>query len=331
MFLEIFTKKGNLKVVFPFFLLTLLFSLMTWPSLAEVPHNNYFDDTSSCSECHIIHESGLTGGALLKGISTKTYTSLGDVVYDTCDLCHGAGGSANFKPYEAIGSMQARHTPTLVLTSNSTLYIPTPEAGVSEVRKVLCAACHNPHGTPQYTVATYTSDLTQVTNALLRRVGSAEVYALPGAGTMSYNFYGSLWCADCHLNTPQGMDNGHHYYATWTTYNATVSYQKVWAWDAGASQYTSMSMGTTNAAYVLLDQDQLTIEGPVNAPWPICQQCHEDARRVILTSPLNQLPFSVGSNPTYTYFPHQAENPGFRIELGDSLCADQCHPVEELP
>jgi cytochrome c553 len=317
---EIKQKLSRALLIIIIAIIFLFFSILI--AEGENPHANYLDNTANCRECHQIHEAELSGGALLKGVTTQSYTSLGDLVYDTCMLCHGAGGPSQFRPYENPGTtMNAQHTPTITITSTSLLGIPEPEAGVPEVRKVLCVACHNPHGTPQYTVATYTSDITGTTNSLLRRAGPSSSFSLPGAGAQSFNYYSGFWCEDCHYQRTS-MGGTDHPAASATNFGVTMTYNQVWSWDG--TTYTLISLARSNAGYVMNDRSG------ISDPIPTCQQCHEDTRDVTFTTPASQNPFIIGTNPKYTYFPHQAENVKFRIELGDDLCLN-CHPPSELP
>lgn len=301
--------------------LAFFFSLVK--AMALVPHRNYTDDTRACRECHAIHEAPSPVGAVLLKATAST---IEQAVLATCNLCHGPGGPAVYKPYaQPPFTVRARHSPTITITSASHLGIETPEASVASIRKILCLACHNPHGTRLYTVPTFTADTTYgVTNALLRRPGTASLnYSLPGAGTTATpNAYGTQWCRDCH-NKPEkilahklGPAGEPH------PYSATATYEAVWFW--ATSTYVRGKLGGTTSAYVMYDR------ASIDDPDPICQQCHEDARDVEGVFRVTTATYLATDNPPYKGFPHQGSLPNFRVETGDDLCTN-CHRIEELP
>ncbi len=301
------------------------FVFFVWllPALALGPHRDYTNDTNACRECHALHEAPSPVGVVLLKVTPSTVEQ---AALATCNLCHGAGGPAVYKPYVVpTFTILARHTPTLTLTSISYLGIATPETGVPTIRKILCLACHNPHGTTIYTVPTFTSDTTYgISNALLRRPGTASVgYNLPGAGTTGTPAaYGSQWCRDCH-NKPENivahklgpLGQPH-------PYSATNTYQSVWYW--ATPTYVQGRLGGTTSAYVMYDR------AVINDPDPICQQCHEDARNVEGVFRVTTASYLATDNPPYKNFPHQGLYSSFRVENGDDLCTN-CHPIEELP
>lgn len=312
-------KAGGLAVFVWFFVFLICLS----QALALGPHRNYTDDTQACRECHALHEAPSPVGAVLLKASAST---IEQAALATCNLCHGAGGPAVYKPYAATPfPVLSRHSPTLTLTSISYLGITTPETGVPAIRKILCLACHNPHGTALYTVPTFTSDTTYgVSNALLRLPGTASVgYRLPGAGTTGTPAaYGAQWCRDCH-NKPEnivahrlGPQGEPH------PYSATTTYQAVWYW--ATPTYVQGRLGGTTSAYVMYDRIS------IDDPDPICQQCHEDARDVEGVFRVTTATYLGTDNPPYKAFPHQGMYSSFRVETGDDLCTN-CHPIEELP
>ncbi len=301
----------------------LILCFLASQAFALGPHRNYTDDTQACRQCHAIHEAPSPVGAVLLKATAST---IEQAVLATCNLCHGAGGPALYKPYVTPPfAVNARHTPTRTLTSISYLGIGAPEAGVATIRQVLCLACHNPHGTAPYTVATFTSDTTYgVSNALLRLPGTASVgYRLPGAGTTGTpGAYGAQWCLDCHNRPwailahqlgPQGQPH---------PYTATATYEAVWYW--ATPTYAQGKLGGTTTTYVMFDR------ASINDPDPICQQCHEDARDVEGVFRVTTVSYLNTDNPPYKGFPHQGSLIGFRVETGDDLCTT-CHPQEELP
>ncbi len=316
--------KAQIKVqVLILITLFLIFFSLFPAALALGPHRNYTDDTQACRECHAIHEAPSPVGAVLLKATAST---IEQAALATCNLCHGAGGPAVYKPYaQPPLTVQARHSPTLTITSISYLGIGTPETGVPSIRKVLCLACHNPHGTSLYTIPTFTPDTTYgVTNALLRRPGTASLnYALPGAGTTGTpNAYGAQWCRDCH-NRPEnilshqlGPAGEPH------PYSSTTTYQAVWYW--ASPTYVQGRLGGTTSAYVMYDRNS------IDDPDPICQQCHEDARNVEGVFKVTTATYQSTDNPPYKGFPHQGSLANFRVETGDDLCTN-CHPQEELP
>lgn len=300
-----------------------VFSFWLTQALALGPHANYTDDTQACRECHALHEAPSPVGAVLLKASAST---IEQAVLATCNLCHGAGGPAIYKPYAVpTFTVQSRHSPTITLTTFSYLGIATPEAGVPAIRKILCLSCHNPHGSSLYTVPTFTSDTTYgVSNALLRLPGTASIgFRLPGAGTTGTPAaYGAQWCRDCH-NKPENIV-AHKLGPSGEPHpiSSTATYQLVWYW--ATPTYVQGKLGGTTSAYVMYDR------ALIDDPDPICQQCHEDARNVEGVFRVTTASYLATDNPPYKNFPHQGINPGFRVETGDDLCTN-CHPIEELP
>ncbi len=284
------------------FLVFILFSLFCLVGIAfsvENPHGGYASTTDKCSDCHTLHDA--PGGYKLL---------LGATFLATCEVCHGAGGQALFKPYTTIGvTTLADHNPNATLTASSTLGIGTPEE-----EKPLCGGCHSPHD--RNTVNPYISDTSATySSSRLLRKGGSQTYApsLPGYGTQTISDYSGDWCTDCH-NVRTGMGGTNHQTNT------------------AALTWANSSLARSNGAY------RMSPAGWQPRTSPICQYCHEDSREVdddvtdaILTFTCNSpTTYSATDNPGLKFFPHRTENPLFRLETGDDLCLN-CHPTSQLP
>ncbi len=311
------------------------------PHLRKGPHGGYTATTSKCRACHTVHAAP-AGGTLLLPAAT---------VLGTCNTCHdGTGGQGVYGVIKArtgydvsIPGLGASHR--IEATGNNV--IPGGEPDGSDRTATFsgpggtlsCNDCHSVHGGStvepflgdrlRADIASDTAWATAETNKLLKRQ--------PTSGDRAVDVYGASWCASCHqghdpinaVNHPVNLDDTYYY-------NNVARYVD----NAGTPGYELGRLGQNNAGYVLPDW-------PLGYE-PICQQCHEDVRRVgritprvldaseafTVTAP-DGLPSDIdgGStdNPRFQTFPHESEAPAFLIvdidvDGMDALCLN-CHSM----
>jgi hypothetical protein len=297
------------------------------------PHGNYSTTTKKCALCHSVHNAPDAAVALLRG---ATITA-------TCQMCHdGTGAIGVYKTIEAFegaGAVQGEHSVEV------TNVIPGGSSDLSE--NLSCGDCHSVHASNTVNPFlrdsghAYFPDEYTVSNCLLRSdVNGASVAE-----------YGAEWCAACHderhstnasavVNHPVATD------ADWT-YGTIVSTLTGDTWhienpDYGGSGYAT-GLGQTNSGYIMepaasSGDGRIEFADPDNRTYPICQQCHEDARDVEAifqgdythTGDPALTPWLAPVNPEFETFPHQTTNTNMLVEPYDDLCLN-CHPVSVLP
>ncbi len=295
------------------------------------PHGGYTSTTSKCRTCHTVHAAPAEGTKLLPAATIRS----------TCESCHdGTGGQGVYGVIKARTGFDPSTDP-----GGSAHRI---EAGVTEIPggsasggvreatfsgpggALTCSDCHSPHDAntvdpfigDRYRTAVGDPDASYgvASNRLLRQQ--------PVSGDLAVDVYGGGWCASCHqghnpinaVNHPVHLDDTYYY-------DNVARY-------AGPGAYDLGPLGQSNAGYVLPDW-------PVGYE-PICQQCHEDVRRVGRVTP-RELDASEAftitgadgtvetDNPRFQTFPHESEAPGFLIvdtdvDGMDALCLN-CHTM----
>jgi len=302
------------------------------------PHGGYTPGTQKCVTCHVVH-SAENDLALLPEATIAA----------TCFTCHdGTGGGGvygvikqrtGFDPAEvdpATGQTAGGVHRIGYLNDKGKVDVPGGKSDGSSLSaaftgengSLTCTDCHSPHDTD--TVAPFlgdrvrsTADTSSVaikTNRLLKqRPTSAETTSTE---------YGSDWCESCHKGRhSQKSTMGNHPAADSETAPDWNYNQVSKLAGFGVSAVTTGSLGGDNFGYVMPEPRGLQ-------PYPICQQCHEDARNVgddtqFRLSPATEK-FSVSvdgvseANPRFQNFPHESANDRFVIESGDDLCLN-CH------
>ncbi|TDB37990.1 MAG: hypothetical protein D9V44_08060 [Actinobacteria bacterium] len=317
------------------------------------PHGYYSATTRKCESCHTLHDAPEAG--LLPASS----------VVDTCWVCHdGTGG------YGVYGTIKARGAgdPATDLSLGShriqaTAVVPggDAESGGSSTRvfsgpadTLICSDCHSVHG--QNLVAGFMGERRRTrsyerqdrpTAKLLRRLPRT----LPSSVTTLVAEYGSDWCASCHEGRVSGMTALNHPVDSLATTTSPFFFRRLAGGRTlaygGSLTPPQTSRHTRSDRYDFgLGNYDFLMTFPRNVGQgshaPICQQCHEDARKVgslsadglsAIASPTVLAAadgMSAGDNPRFQNFPHETQNNYLLVESNDDLCLN-CHPSQQLP
>lgn len=300
------------------------------------PHGGYTSGTQKCETCHTIHGANQFGTALLPE----------PTISSTCYTCHdGTGGGGVYgvikqrtgtDPAQVVnGKTQGGVHRIGWLNASSKVTVPGGKADGSSIDTTFtgengaltCTDCHSPHNAK--TVAAFIGDRKRSTNDTTSALSTNRLLKQrPTSSTTTVTAYGSDWCETCHKGRhSQASTMGNHPAADSVTAPGWT-YSKVVKMTAyGASTTTSGALGGDNLGYVMPE--------PRGAqPYPICQQCHEDARNVgdatqFRVSVSESFTASVDGSPTtgnprFTNFPHESAQDTFLIESYDDLCLN-CH------
>ena len=318
------------------------------------PHGGYSTGTQKCATCPTIHNANLGSVMLLPAATIK----------DTCNSCHdGTGGQGVYGVIAARGmTVQSAHR---VETTN---LIPGGDADGSSRTATFsadggfltCSDCHSPHDAD--TVDAFTGDRArESTPAAFAGVSSTLTNRLlrqrPTSSATTVTAYGSDWCGGCHTGRISSHDAtaiANHPTDSAATTDAPgwtpFTYENVARQTALNTTTTVMgTLGANNFGYVMWESTGTpSVRSPLQAGhYPICQQCHEDARHVgdDVANPLtvstlngNDERFAVtqadgapdgalGSldNPRFQVFPHESQNERLLLEdTTDDLCLN-CH------
>ncbi len=311
------------------------------------PHGGYTTTTAKCAVCHTVHDAPAEGVLLLPG---PTITA-------TCMTCHD--GTQGRGVYGAIaarlgpGAVQSRHS------VDTTSVVPggDPVSGGSITMTfkgpggtLTCTDCHSPHGSE--VVTAYAGDRRRVASGFGVLPSTKLLRRRPGDATVTVTRYGSDWCLACHKGRASGLGTTHNHPAeslATTTNPYTYDRIAVLASDEPTSvtvvSQTNLSAGSApwgglggwNRGYLWPYPRTPEQAGH----YPICMQCHEDARNVgslsvdgsvgdaaTYTASLDGTPTS--GNPAFQNFPHESTNPRLLIETYDDLCLN-CHTGAQLP
>ena len=305
------------------------------PHLRKGPHGGYNTTTSKCSTCHTVHNAAAGGTKLLPAATIRA----------TCETCHdGTGGKGVYGVIKARTGFDPSTDPggsahRIEIAGNSSIPGGSPGGGVREATfsgpggTLTCSDCHSPHD--GNTVEPFLGDRLRASLTSDTAYPTAETNKLlktqPTSGDRTVAVYGGAWCASCHQgHDPINAVNHPVHLADTYYYNNVARYVD----NAGTPGYELGRLGQSNAGYVLPDW-------PVGYE-PICQQCHEDVRRVgritprvldaseafTVTAPDGTV---VTDNPRFQTFPHESEAPAFLIvDTGvdgmDALCLN-CHEM----
>ena len=314
------------------------------------PHGGYTTGTAKCATCHSIHASG--SAEMMPAQSSRA----------TCTVCHDdTGGSGVYGVLESRGI-----TPLAIHRIDVTGTVPSGALSgeSSQVEfsgqdgTLTCIDCHSPHDNacvPPFIGdrargAADTSGTLVASDRLLRQ--------RPTGAETSTATYGPGWCVACHKGRARysggaGMGPNHPVSSESSGGAEPLDYSHVAVVTGPDSRETTIgALGGSNFGYVMPDLGGGVRTAEQAGSFPICQQCHEDARNVgnsvVATDgalnparqgtiATNEL-FTVGepdtgsvtttytgpNNPRFQTFPHEGTNRGFLIETDDNLCLN-CH------
>lgn len=297
------------------------------------PHGGYLTSTNKCAVCHAVHTAPADGVLLLPAATIK----------DTCETCHdGTAGYGVYGAIEARGLTVASAHRVVDTTEPTTTSIPGGDGGTGGARSatfsgpgenLTCSDCHSPHG--GNVVEAFTGD--RARSSIDTAVTSTRLLKRrPTSASAEVDVYGSDWCGGCH----QGRLSGSHEVANHPVDSSVTQTQTVPFYYDNIVRITGPlvstvetgTLGRNNFGYVMPDEPRSSLQ---DGRYPICQQCHEDARNVGDVSP-RQIDttevYSVtatdgvaaGDNPRFQVFPHESQNARLMIETDDDLCLN-CH------
>lgn len=306
------------------------------------PHGNYTLTSRRCNVCHGVHNAWEEGFLLLPA----------NTIVDNCEVCHdGTGGKGVYGTIEARGlTVESAHR------RNGTNEIPGGELSTGGTRtadfwgeggNLACSDCHSVHGSD--TVSGFTPDRPRVEEGT-RTIGRRARNLLrrqPNGGQYRTDIYGSDWCASCHRAMASTMPLGYFNHPVDASPAPGYFYYEnvVRVTSAGTSLTALGSLGANNGGYVMPWFGKTPSQGGTRAVdqrnhYPICQQCHEDARHVgdyvqctIVASETFRVRAVDGNiatdNPRFQVFPHESQDPALMVEQGDDLCRN-CHSDAQL-
>lgn len=297
------------------------------------PHGGYLATTNKCATCHSVHTAPSNSVLMLPAATVK----------ETCETCHdGTGGTGVYGALAAQGLTVGAAHRMVGTTSSTTNVIPGGDAtsggGLQTTftgtgGNLTCTDCHSPHGA--HVVASFTGDRARA--SVDTTVTSTRILRQrPTGATADVATYGSDWCGQCHAGRLSGSGvTGNHPVdsSVSQTQTAPFYYDNVVRVTSTLTTTTEMgTLGRNNFGYVMPDPRG----GLQDGHYPICQQCHEDARSVGDEEPQQIYPvtevYSVSAtdganaadNPRFQVFPHESQVARFLIESDDDLCLN-CH------
>lgn len=313
------------------------------------PHGHYLTTTSRCTACHTLHDAPAGGDKLLPGATVKA----------TCLTCHdgsattGGGVYGTLEARLGLGAVKSDHS----IESTNVVRGGDAATGGSLAMTfggpgdtLTCSDCHSPHAndcvTPFLGERQRARDFGRLTvqtqNRLLKRQ--------PGPALTPVNDYGSDWCAACHAGRPSGLAGVHNHPVETDASQAGTFYTYRELGIIGVAPYptevTVLGPAGINTKVAGYNRAYLMPYPRVGAQlghYPICQQCHEDARNVgsldatgtgaspsaaVVSSPVDG--FVATNNPRFQSFPHETTNSWLLVETSDDLCTN-CHPPAALP
>ncbi|MDO8949595.1 MAG: cytochrome c3 family protein [Actinomycetota bacterium] len=321
------------------------------------PHGAYLTTTSKCDACHSVHRAPANSILLLPAAT----------IVQTCEVCHdGTGGYGVYGTILAVtgiapsGGHSMEATNVVPGGSASTGGSATMTFGGSG-GKLICTDCHNPHGAN--VVNPFVGDRRRLranlpsvqTNRLLRR--------LTGTATVPVDEYGSDWCIGCHAGrASRGTVHNHPADSVNSSYTvgAPYTYGRVPILASNGPTALTVLQGMGGVEKIGSPINGHAADPPYTSgnrgylmPYPrtadqvghapICQQCHEDTRRVgsLSTAGVGTAQtaviavdkadgLTVSDNPRFQNFPHETQNPTLLVEINDDLCLN-CHPEAQLP
>lgn len=312
------------------------------PGGSEVgPHLVFDSSTDGCGICHSVHDAPSAYRLLPRQSSMAT-----------CVMCHdGTGGYGTYGAIESMGlPVAARHgkeATSVIPGGDAATGGPASRVFVGTGGTLTCDDCHTPHNSNA--VAPFRGDRLRDStgiNYIAPPLSNKLLKQRPTGAQADVPVYGSDWCAGCHAGRVSGGAVHNHPVDSTVTTDTPFDYGNVARLDSdGPTSLTVMgSLAGSNRGF-LMPSPRTPEQG---GHYPICQQCHEDARSVGdldgatgTAAPYTIVagPFPIGAvpdgrdpadNPRFQNFPHESTNPRFLVETDDDLCLN-CHPPEGLP
>lgn len=319
------------------------------------PHGETDINTVSCLLCHDFHSA------------RNIYLTDAAVITATCLACHdfSASGRGVYLFGRVAGMPQpssSHRVPGLQPDPYSTPEWPflgtetVPggdrlTGGPASLRdRLTCVSCHSPHGGPEEVVQPFYSD----SNRLLQYDVVSEVYEPvatskllrrtiigPGGLETTTNYYGSAWCAGCHLGQVPG---------TITEDNETYSlsgHPLDLGWEGrmeeGWAEGTVYDLYRSNR-YFILAPAAPGVEGrrefgslggrfqeDYRYPGVLCQSCHHNERNAreewdVRFITVNGYAYEISQS-----FPHQSLTPKLLVTKDSDAQCLHCHSLADLP
>ena len=332
------------------------------------PHGGYTATTRKCQACHTVHDAPADSPMLLPA----------PTIVETCSTCHD--GTAGFGVYGAIKAQTGLDPATdrsLGSHRIGATLVPGADAatGGGAAREfrgpdggLICTDCHDQHG---YDVV----GVFQGERARFRGYADGGFIAPqstrilrrePTGALASVEEYGSDWCLACHAGRASGGTVHNHPSESSSTTAEPYVYSRLPIL-ASAGPTGSTKLGQLGGVPYPVNLHETTVDNaegnrgylmpyPRTAQqdgrYPICQQCHEDAR---IVGNLDEdgratvVPFKVHAadgvkwdtatsswvvnlddNPRFQNFPHETTNRYMLVETDDDLCIN-CHSAQQLP
>ena len=333
------------------------------------PHSGYTATTRKCQTCHIVHDAPASSPALLPA----------PTIVETCFTCHD--GTAGFGVYGAIKAQTGldpatdrslgshRIGSTLVPGSDPV----TGGGGEREFKGpdggLICTDCHSQHG--NNVVAAFQGERTRARGTtpqggFIAPSSTRILRRQPTGAPASVAEYGSDWCLACHAGRASGGSLHNHPVESSLTQPVPYIYRNLPIL-ASAGPTGSTRLGQLGGAPYAENLHEMTSDNPEgnrgylmpyprtaqqSGRYPICQQCHEDARTVGNLGEDGRatvVPFQVHAadgvkwdtttsswianltdNPRFQNFPHETANRFMLVETQDDLCIN-CHAQIQLP
>lgn len=298
------------------------------------PHGGYATTTNKCATCHSVHNAPFGGLLLLPGATVKA----------TCETCHD--GTGGFGVYGALAMRGIETSATHSVESTNVIPGGDPASGASITAifgslsgMLTCTDCHSAHGTD--VVAAFAGDRARGASSLgTAAVSSRLLKRQPTTATQTVDVYGSDWCGGCHQGrlSGSGVGGSHPVESTITASGLAEGVTSRYWYDSVVrvtgilTTATALGpLGGNNFGYVMPDSPRSALQ---QGHYPMCQQCHEDARSVgddvigqITEAELFSVTTTDGTgsgNPRFQTFPHESPNERLLVESPDNLCLN-CH------
>ena len=288
----------------------------------------------------------------------------------TCLTCHdGTGGSGVYGTIQARtgappAAMHRCDTTNVVPGGNATTGGSATMAFAGPDGTMGCDDCHSPHDYD--TVKPFAGKRLRLLDGQSREAVTSKLLRRhPGGSPVEVVEYGSDWCLGCHQGRANRTASHDHPVETTASpgggYNvnrvpvisgaadvAPVETSEYWLgrlagpYFQGGNHQLTTGVGTGNRGYLMVFPRVALQQGH----YPMCQQCHGDARppggvgtltqggtKALATNqtlvPSEADGMNPASNPRFLNFPHEAANPNMLVETGTAFGSDlctNCHP-----